>query len=216
MIRSIWAALFLFMTLLLAAPAFATSDGFVVSSCPGTLGVNAYTAGQFGAITIDVNGNQCVAPTGAGTASAVNITQVLGAAPSATNPLFVATGDPCTSAAKSSAAINITTATTTALVAVSGSTTVYVCGFSITIAPSATTADVAAFEYGSGVACATSPISLTGGFGNGDLTTASPVVPVSYGGGGATIFKSAASNGVCMITAGTTVNVQGVLTYVQQ
>jgi len=125
------------------------------------------------------------------------------------------TGDPCSYQAKSSAAISVTSATTTSLVAVSGSTTVFVCGFSITIAPSGTAADTALFEYGTGAACS-SPTALTGTFGNGDLTTAVGVAPITYGTGGATIFKSAASNGVCIVTAGTTVNVQGVLSFVQQ
>jgi hypothetical protein len=75
--------------------------------------------------------------------------------------------------------------------------------------------DTALFEYGTGAAC-TSPTVLTGTFGNGDLTTAAPVVSVSYGNGFGTIFASAAASGVCILTAGTTVNVQGVLTYVQQ
>ncbi len=119
------------------------------------------------------------------------------------------------SAAKSSAAINVTSATTTSLVAVSGSTTVYVCGISLTIAPSATSADTALFEYGTGAAC-TSPTALTGTYGNGDLTSAAGVAAINYGNGGATIFKSAASAGVCILTAGTAVSVQGVLTYVQQ
>jgi len=132
-----------------------------------------------------------------------------------TTPWIVGTSDPCTSAAKSSAAISVTSATTTSLVAVSGSTTVYVCGFAMSIAPSATSADLASFEYGTGAAC-TSPTALTGTFGNGDLTSAAAVVPVTYGGGTQTVFKSAASAGICIVTAGTAVNVQGVLTYVQQ
>jgi hypothetical protein len=127
----------------------------------------------------------------------------------------VQNNDPCSYTAKSSAPINVTTAATTSLVAVSGSTVVYVCGVSFTIAPSATTADTALFEYGTGAAC-TSPTVLTGTYGNGDLTTAAPVVTVNYGGGGQTIFKSAASAGICILSAGTTVNIQGVMTYVQQ
>jgi len=125
--------------------------------------------------------------------------------------------DPCQNpgTAKSSAAINITSATTTSLVAVSGSTTVYVCGFAVTIAPSGTSADTILFEYGTGAACVGSPTALTGTFGNGDVTTAAPPVAIAYG-GAQTIFKSPASNGICALTAGTTVNVQGVLTYVQQ
>jgi thiamine monophosphate kinase len=100
-------------------------------------------------------------------------------------------------------------------VAVSGSTVVYVCGFSFTISPSATSADTAAFEYGTGAAC-TSPTLLTGTFGNGDLTSSAPVTLIHYGGAGQTVFKSAASAGICIVTTGTTVNAQGVITFVQQ
>lgn len=133
----------------------------------------------------------------------------------ASTVLSVQNNDPCSYAAKFSAAISITSATTTNLVPVSGSTAVYGCGASFTIAPSATSADTALFEYGTGAAC-TSPTVLTGTYGNGDLTSAAPVVPINYGAAGSTIFKSPAANGICIVTTGTAVNVQGVLTYVQQ
>lgn len=132
-----------------------------------------------------------------------------------TQVLSVQNNDPCSYALKSSAAISVTTGTTTSLVAVSGSTVVYVCGFAITIAPSAVTAATALFEYGTGAAC-TSPTLLTGTFGNGDLTSAAGVAPILYGNGSATIFKSAAAAGICILTAGNAVSVQGVITYVQQ
>jgi hypothetical protein len=126
--------------------------------------------------------------------------------------------DPCASSgvAKSSVPINVTSATTTSLVATSGTTTVYVCGFAITIAPSATSADTALFERGTGAACVTTQAALTGTFGNGDLTSAAPVVSVVYGGGSQTVFKSAGTDAICIVTTGTAVNVQGVMTYVQQ
>lgn len=127
----------------------------------------------------------------------------------------ITAADPCATAQKSSAAINVATATTTSLVAVSGSKSVYVCGYSFTIAPSAVTADVASFEYGTGASCS-SPVALTGTYGNGDLTSAAPVVAVAYGGAGETVFAGAPANGLCVVTAGTAVNVQGVVTYVQQ
>ena len=130
-------------------------------------------------------------------------------------PAAVATSDPCTSGAKSSAAISVATAATTSLVAVSGTTKVYVCAFSMTIAPSATAADTAAFEYGTGASC-TSPTLLTGTYGNGDLTSAAAVVPVNSGAGDGTIFSTAASSGLCIVTTGTAVSVQGAVTYVQQ
>jgi hypothetical protein len=140
---------------------------------------------------------------------------------SASVPVTIASDqyvDPCQSPniAKSSVPISVTSATTTSLVATSGSTTVYVCGFSISIAPSATSADTALFERGTGAACVTTQASLTGTFGNGDLTTAAPPTVVTYGGAGQTVFKSAGTDAICLVTAGTTVNVQGVMTYVQQ
>ncbi len=121
--------------------------------------------------------------------------------------------DPCASPniAKSSVPINITTATTTSLVAVSGSTTVYACGF-IATTGSTVAANTIQFEYGTGAAC-TSPTVLTGALNTAGLLTG----PITYGGTGETIFKSAASAGICAVTTvGTGPSIQGVLTYVQQ
>lgn len=125
--------------------------------------------------------------------------------------------DPCASSAiaKSSVAINLTSAAASQLVALSGSTVVYVCGFSATIAPSATSAATLQFEYGTGSNCGTGTTVLTGTYGNGDLTTTVGPLPVQMNGPG-TIFKTAAGNALCAAGGGTTVNVQGVLTFVQQ
>lgn len=131
------------------------------------------------------------------------------------NPCYQPAADPCSFAAKSSAVINVTSALTTQLVAVSGSTSVYVCGFSLSIAPSATSADTAEFEYGTSTNC-TGTHALTGTYGAGDLTTAAAPLPINYGGGNQTVFRAPASQGLCMVSVGTTVNIQGVLTYVQQ
>ena len=126
------------------------------------------------------------------------------------------TTDPCETSgvAKSSAVINLNTAGTTQLVAVSGTKATYVCGFALTIAPSAILADTALFEYGTSTTCV-GTTALTGTFGAGDLTTATGPTVVSYG-GGQTVFGAPASNGVCVVAAGTTVNIQGVMSYVQQ
>jgi hypothetical protein len=126
-------------------------------------------------------------------------------------------GDPCQIASnpKTSVPINITTATTTQLVALSGTTTIYACGVTMTIAPSGTSADTATFEYGTGASCGTGTTVLTGAFGAGDLTTATGVTPITFADPGTT-FKTAAGNALCLLSAGTTVNIQGVLTYVQQ
>ena len=124
--------------------------------------------------------------------------------------------DPCQSPniAKSSAVVNITTAGTTSLVPVSGSTVFYVCGISLTISQVATTANTVLFEYGTGAAC-TGPVPLTGNYSAGGITAGAPIVVNASNGG--TIFKSAASNGVCALTTiGASGSFQGVLTYVQQ
>src|ERR1700679_1180478 len=55
-----------FFVIISSLPSFAASEGFVVASCLGSLGVNAYTAGQYGAITVDVNGIQCTSGSGGG------------------------------------------------------------------------------------------------------------------------------------------------------
>lgn len=121
--------------------------------------------------------------------------------------------NPCasTAVAKSTVAVNITSATTTQIVAVSSGKAVYVCGGTITIAPSATSADTAKLEYGTSTNC-TGTNALSGTFGDGDLTSAAPPIVVDFPSGIAT----PASQGVCIVSAGTAVNIQGTVTYVQQ
>lgn len=132
---------------------------------------------------------------------------------------FIAsTIDPCQSSgvAKSSAFANITTATTTALVAVSGTTTVYVCGFTINMV--ATVAeDTVILEQGTGAACASSPVSLTPTYQSGILGATANSTNIVYGGAGQTILKTAASNGLCAVTTVGTGPIIGILvTFVQQ
>lgn len=153
MTRSIFAALFLL--LIGIPPSLAASQGFVVASCPGTLGVNAYTAGQFGNITLDVNGLQCIAGAitttpaapAAGTAGA-------GYPPGATPVAFTATG--------TSGAVTAT------LPAASGKNT-YICGYNVSAA-------------GTGLI---TPITITGVLGGtqtvqGLTAGAAPIFPPPY------------------------------------
>lgn len=135
--------------------------------------------------------------------------------PNTTQVLSVQTNDPCTYAAKSSVPINIVSATTTSLVALSGTTAIYVCGFSVTLQEIVASADTILFESGTGAACVTTQAALTGVYGSGGITAGVPTV-ISYGSGISTIFKTPASGVLCAVTAGTTVNAQGVLTFVQQ
>lgn len=120
-----------------------------------------------------------------------------------------ATVDPCLSSAiaKSSTAISVTTATTTALVSAVTNKQVDVCSFSMGISG---TTPGAAFEYGTKVStdCDTGTTALTG------LYTGATGTDVTDGFGG-TIFRAPPSNELCLVTTGTP-SVKGVVTYVQQ
>lgn len=139
---------------------------------------------------------------------------------SASVPVTIASDqyvDPCQSPniLKSSVAINITTATTTSLVAISGSTLIYVCGISMTISEVITTPNTIQFEYGTGATCGTGTTVLTGKYGDGGVTAGIPIVVNASNGG--TIFSAPAGSRLCALTAiGATASFQGVLTYVQQ
>lgn len=121
--------------------------------------------------------------------------------------------DPCQSSAiaKQSVVINISTATTTSLVAISGTTSIYVCGFAVTFG-STVTADTIQFEYGTGATCGTGTTVLTGAFNTNGLLTGS----MAFGGAGMTLFKTVAAQRLCAVsTVGTGPSIQGVLTFVQ-
>lgn len=139
-------------------------------------------------------------------------TVTINVSPGSPNPTAA---DPCLSNLylKSSKSISVTSATTTQLVAPSSGVTVYVCGAVFSIAPSATSADVASFTTGTGATCGTNTVTQTGTFGNGDLTSAAPPIVISFPSDG-TDFSGAPGAGLCIITAGTAVSVQGFLTYV--
>lgn len=161
------------------APAKAAVVGAVYNSTPPTL-TNGQTAGlqldSQGGLIVNVNSDTSTAP------------------------------DPCLSrgAIKSSAPFSITTATTTALVSVSGTKAVYVCSIQL-LTPVTNTIS---FEYGTGTACASGPTLLT------PVYPASTNVLLSYGG---TVITAPASNGLCAVSTGTTTpGTIGVVTYVQQ
>jgi len=151
----------------------------------------------------------------------VNISQVGGNTVGASLPVSVAntagSTDPCQNPAvlKSSAKIQLTTTTAAALVALASGKTVYVCGFAATIQGSATTVGTLQFEYGTQTTnpCDTGATTLTGAFA-GNITANVPTAIESPG--GYTLFSSAASNQLCAVATGTTISVQGYITYVQQ
>lgn len=105
-----------------------------------------------------------------------------------------------------SVVVNISSATTTSIVAPITGAKVTICGF--LLVPTGTTPTVQ-FEYGTGATCGTGTTTLTGAM----APTAGQ--PLSYGIGGSSLQSTPISQRVCIVTGGTP-NVQGVVTFVQQ
>lgn len=129
-----------------------------------------------------------------------------------------ATGvDPCQSPStlKQSQPINVVAAATTQLVPAATIQGIYVCGGFLTVGSSGTTPATALFEYGTGASCGTGTTVLTGAMGTGTATATNDGEPVTIP-GGVTNFRAPTGNALCIVTAGTTVNVQGYISYVQQ
>ena len=145
----------------------------------------------------------------------VNVAQVAGTATSTgvgatgagVQRVVLATNDPCGSSgiAKSSVVLNVTASAQ--VIAASGSTIVYVCGFSASIAGTTPTFQ---FQYGTGAVCATGLTNLSGVYAPLTGTYA------AYGGGEATVFATTGSQALCVATTGASPSLQGVLTYIQQ
>lgn len=143
--------------------------------------------------------------------AALMLLGVLGAAPS----FAASTPDPCVSLSfKNSAAINISSATTTAVVTLNANHSIFVCSFAFSIAGSATSAATAALEYGTGSNCAAGVQALTGTFGSNDAAVSTTPTVINMGNGGATLAIVPPGSGLCVVTTGTNVFVQGIVTYV--
>lgn len=100
---------------------------------------------------------------------------------------------------KSTVFANITTATTTALVTPSGSTRVYVCGYTIGMTGT-TTPNTVIFQQGTGAACAGSPTSISmthRGAGTGASTL--NIISVGYA-GQSVLAPTPAGTGLCVLT----------------
>lgn len=124
--------------------------------------------------------------------------------------------DPCASSGylKQTVSVSIASATTTQIVALSGTTTVYVCNWNFTINSSATTASSVAFEYGTGSSCGTGTTVLTGPMGTENAAAGAGILLVN-GPSAGTSFSTPAGNALCLLTAGTTVALHGQVTFVQ-
>lgn len=105
-----------------------------------------------------------------------------------------------------SAVITATAAATTQIVAISGTTLIYVCGFSISGAGAAGTLT---WKYGTGAACATGGVSLSGAY----VTAIGQAI--SYGNGVGIVFRTIAGQALCITMATAAATASGVVTYAQ-
>jgi hypothetical protein len=109
-----------------------------------------------------------------------------------------------TLACDQSAVVNVSTATTTQIVAAVANKSIYVCSFALT---SAGTTPSFQFEYGTGGTCGTGTTLLSGAFAptSGSYTYA--------GGNLGLMFSAPVTNGLCIVSGGTTPSIQGLITY---
>lgn len=117
------------------------------------------------------------------------------------------TTDPCQSVSKAKSSIALEATADAELIAPSGSTVIYVCGWTATVGG---TTPSYRFQTGTGTTCGTGTVNETG------VMVPSATSPLASHGGEATVFSGAAGAALCIDVGGTTPSVQGVLTYVQQ
>ena len=115
--------------------------------------------------------------------------------------------DPCQSNGVTKSSVAVAVTADAQLIALSGTTIIYVCGFNVSIAGTAPTMRLIS---GTGSVCATGLTGRTGAYA--PLTGSM----IASGGIAGTVLATAAGEALCMDTEGTSPSVQGVLTFVQQ
>jgi hypothetical protein len=116
------------------------------------------------------------------------------------------TTDPCDDPAQAKTSAVIAVTADAQVIAASGSTVIYVCHWDVSIAG---TAPTARWIYGTGSVCATGLTALTGAY----AALTGTFYQVNSTG---TLFKTPASQALCLDTEGTTPSAQGLVTYVQE
>lgn len=113
-----------------------------------------------------------------------------------------------------SASVSLAAATTTEIIPLAASESIYVTGYGLTISTTGATAQTVQFVYGTGTNCATGATVITGAMTGATLMSSSGVnapVVITQGGALGAIFQPVpASNALCLKTTGT----QGVGWYV--
>ena len=124
------------------------------------------------------------------------------------NSIPISGGDPCQGSTVPKQSVAINTTGTQQLVAGLASHKVYVCGYNFTIAGSATA--TAQLEFGTNASCAAGTTALSG-------TWLGNTVPIPIlAGGGYTVTTVPSGDFLCIVAAGGTPSVQGILTFIQQ
>ena len=187
----------------------------------GSVAAGAYSAGSYAAgalvagalvdgADVTQGAKADAAYTGSGSASAIAILKgiyasINGSIPGGTATIGNVGSDPSSGkGTPSSVAINVSTATTTQLVALSGSTAIYVTSFNFIAGG---TGNVT-LEYGTGSNCGTGTTALTGAY---PLTAQNGI---ANGNGLGAVLKVPAGNALCILTSAA-VQVSGSLSYQQ-
>jgi hypothetical protein len=193
------------------ASAATTVPGLVVMDFVARTASPAYTATHFGHPSMDVTGSQLVMVGQAGGSAAA--VKAASTAAVATDPALVVAqspngGNPCQNPNATLAMVAGQTSGTssTQLIALNGSTKIYVC--SMTIQGISGTTPTFALRYGTGTACATGTVTIIGAF----TTTAN----ATYVWAGPSAFVTIAGQALCYIQTGTTPIANYAITYVQQ
>lgn len=100
--------------------------------------------------------------------------------------------------------VNVSTATTTQVIAAPAGKSIFVCSASVTVNGSTPTMQ---FEYGTGGTCGTGTTLLSGAF----APTAGSFMYMGANIG--LLFNVPITNGLCIISGGTTPSIQGLITY---
>lgn len=165
---------------------------------------------------IDLNKVAGTATVTGGVAGAVGVGGLAAAGGAASgNPVYSAYRDTAGVAVPvicdKSAFVNPTTATTTQIIALSGTTVIYVCAYQVNFVGSAT-ANTAIFKYGTGASCATGVTSISNTM-FGPTATGSGS-QFSMGSGIGYLFKTIAGQALCITTSAAT-TVGAMVSYAQ-
>ena len=109
--------------------------------------------------------------------------------------------DPCQGAGRVTVPINITSATTTSMVAPITGSYIFVCGLSVNSVGGSTT-----FEYGTGSTCGTGTTALTGPLAAAGTITTFPTN---------SLIQTPVSQRLCILSGASTSGTNGWFTYVQ-